>query len=76
MGSTVGVDFLEKTTKLLPLPRIEPQFLGRPGRSLGNRKMRTPFGIIYAVRSSVLLHSEIYCARVCVFFYCSAYADK
>jgi len=30
--------------------------------------MRTPFGIIYLVLSSVFLHSEIYCARACFFF--------
>jgi hypothetical protein len=76
MGPRVSVYFLEKTTKLLPLPGIEPQFFSRPTRNLGNRKMRTPFGIIYLVRSGMFLHSEIYCARVCVCFYCSAYADK
>jgi hypothetical protein len=69
MGPRVGVDFFEKTTKLLPLPGIEPQFFGRPTRTLDNRKMRTPFGIIYPVRSSVFLHSEIYCARVCVLLF-------
>jgi hypothetical protein len=69
MGSTVGVDFLEKTTKLLSLPGIELQCFGRLTRSLGNRKMRTSFGVIhvYPVHSSVFLHSEIYCARV---FFC------
>jgi len=66
MGPRVGVDFLEKTTKLLPLPGIEPQFFGLPTDMLS--QMRTPFGMVYPVRSSVFLHSEIYCARVCVFF--------
>jgi len=46
MGPRFGVDFVEKTTKLLPLPGIEPQFFGRPTTSLGNGKTRTPFGII------------------------------
>jgi len=77
MGPRVGVDFLEKT-KLLPLPGIKPQYFGLPTDILF--QTRTPFGIIYPVRSSVFLRSEICCARarvcVCVFFYCSAYADK
>lgn len=69
MGPRVGVDFLENTTKLLPLPGIEPQLFGRTTRSLGKRKMRTPFGIIYPVRSSAFLNSEVYCVRVCVLLF-------